>query len=103
VTLMRLLFSYGTLRDPAIQRRTFGREVRSVPDALEGYILGRVDEHANAVFSGNPGDVVHGVSMEVTEDELAAADEYERPFEYGRIAVTLVSGRNAWVYVSRRR
>jgi hypothetical protein len=35
----------------------------------------------------------------VTEAELAHADAYERADEYKRIAVTLASGREAWIYV----
>src|SRR3954471_772906 len=31
------LFSYGTLRDPDVQRATFGREFKGHPDALVGW------------------------------------------------------------------
>lgn len=37
--------------------------------------------------------------FEVTDAELASADEYEAPFSYKRVAVVLASGRQAWVYV----
>ena len=60
---MPLLFSYGTLQDPAVQVATFGRR------------------------------------LEVTDAELMAADAYEAPADYVRVAVTLVSGASAWVYV----
>ena len=40
-----------------------------------------------------------GTVFEITDAELAAADEYERPAAYNRIAVTLASGKKAWVYV----
>ena len=34
-----LLFSYGTLRQPEVQRTTFGRELDGRPDAIVGYEL----------------------------------------------------------------
>ena len=39
--------------------------------------------------------------FEITDDELARADEYEVR-EYSRITVELASGRQAWVYVDAR-
>ncbi len=41
-------------------------------------------------------------AFEVTDAELAAADDYERPAAYVRIAVVLASGASAWVYVHAR-
>jgi gamma-glutamylcyclotransferase (GGCT)/AIG2-like uncharacterized protein YtfP len=37
--------------------------------------------------------------FEVTDAELAAADEFERPAAYRRVAVRLASGADAWGYV----
>jgi hypothetical protein len=34
-----LLFSYGTLRQPEVQRATFGREIEGRVDAIVGYDL----------------------------------------------------------------
>jgi hypothetical protein len=34
---MALLFSYGTLQQPDVQRATFGRLLRGEPDALVGF------------------------------------------------------------------
>jgi gamma-glutamylcyclotransferase (GGCT)/AIG2-like uncharacterized protein YtfP len=45
---------------------------------------------------------VSGTAFEVSEAELAAADEYEKQAAYVRIEVTLASGAQAWVYVHRR-
>ena len=33
------LFSYGTLRDEAVQLATFGRRLEGEPDAMQGYRL----------------------------------------------------------------
>lgn len=108
---MPLLFSYGTLQQPDVQRATFGRVLRGVKDELPAYepsfvkiedshtagSAGRT-HHANVIFTGRPGSRVEGTVFEVSDAELAAADEYERPARYGRVRVILASGREAWVY-----
>jgi hypothetical protein len=50
------------------------------------------------VLPGDAADQVEGTAFEITPAELAAADRYEVA-DYKRIAVTLLSGRNAWIYV----
>jgi gamma-glutamylcyclotransferase (GGCT)/AIG2-like uncharacterized protein YtfP len=47
---------------------------------------------------GAQSDQIAGTVFEITSEELAAADRYEVS-DYKRIAVTLASGRTAWVYV----
>jgi hypothetical protein len=37
--------------------------------------------------------------LELTENELARADEYEAEYGYRRVLVQLKSGREGWVYV----
>jgi|SRR5918995_5147513 hypothetical protein len=109
---MPLLFSYGTLQLPEVQRATFGRLLHGHRDELTGFepslveigdgrqaaAVGRT-HHANVTFSGRADSRVPGTVFEVTDAELAAADEYERPASYERVAVTLASGKEAWVYV----
>jgi hypothetical protein len=107
------LFSYGTLRFPAVQRSTFGRELPTSDDALRGYIVSSViitDEHVLAVsgsathpalvWTGSTEDVVEGAVLGLTAHELAAADTYEVD-DYVRVAVRLASGRDGWAYVHR--
>ncbi|BCB75997.1 gamma-glutamylcyclotransferase [Phytohabitans flavus] len=109
---MPLLFSYGTLRDPEVQRASFGRELSGREDHLVGYrleLLEITDEHVLdlsglaqhpiVVATGDARDTVPGVVFEVTDEELAAADEYEVD-DYERVLATLGSGARAWVYVS---
>jgi gamma-glutamylcyclotransferase (GGCT)/AIG2-like uncharacterized protein YtfP len=109
---MPMLFSYGTLQQENVQRATFGRLLRGRADELIGFESAqvRIDDpaqaaaagrthHANVVVSGRAGSRVAGTVFEVTDAELAAADEYERPASYQRVAVTLASGTAAWVYV----
>jgi hypothetical protein len=111
---MPLLFSYGTLQDPRVQRATFGRVLDGQADALPQFepSLSRITDpavaastgrthHANVTFNGRTDSRVTGTVFEVTDVELAAADEYERPARYRRLAARLQSGREAWVYVEQ--
>ena len=109
--MTELLFSYGTLRQPEVQRATFGREIDGRPDAIVGYHLVYVtitDPHVIATSGSDrhpilkPTDradaAVEGMVFEISEADLAAADEYEVD-DYRRITVPLRSGGDAWVYV----
>ena len=51
--------------------------------------------------SGVAGDRAAGTVFDVSDDELARADDYEVD-AYRRVAVTLASGMQAWVYVDAR-
>jgi gamma-glutamylcyclotransferase (GGCT)/AIG2-like uncharacterized protein YtfP len=106
-----LLFSYGTLRQPDVQRATFGRELDGSADAIVGYDLAYVtitDPHVIATSGSDrhpilkPTDradaAVEGMVFVISEADLAAADEYEVD-DYRRIAVPLRSGEQAWVYI----
>ncbi|HKQ56375.1 MAG TPA: gamma-glutamylcyclotransferase family protein [Candidatus Eisenbacteria bacterium] len=112
---MPLLFSYGTLKEESVQRSTYGRRLDGTPDELIGFeaSMVRIEDpdaaarlgkthHANVVLSANPASRVPGMVFEITDVELARTDAYEAPDSYKRIAVTLASGREAWVYVHAR-
>jgi hypothetical protein len=109
---MPLLFSYGTLRFDDVQLTTFGRKLSGEPDQLVGFSLDSIEiedpefvatsgkaRHAIVRRTGRPEQRVHGVALEVTDQELAQADAYE-PAGYTRVATTLASGREAWVYAA---
>ncbi|MFI1993864.1 gamma-glutamylcyclotransferase family protein [Actinoplanes sp. NPDC020271] len=109
---MPLLFSYGTLQDPAVQRANFGRELEGRAAALPGYaqrLLAITDpevlatsgqtHHPIVVETGEETDQVLGTVFEVTDEELTAADKYEVD-DYHRVLLSLDSGVRAWVYVS---
>ncbi|MCC2280805.1 gamma-glutamylcyclotransferase [Streptomyces sp. ET3-23] len=109
-TSAHLLFSYGTLRQPEVQRSLFGREVPGTPALLPGYRLSTVeitdpevialsgsDRHPILQPTGDPADGVEGAALLVTDAELAAADDYEVA-DYRRTLVPLASGAEAWVY-----
>lgn len=109
---MPVLFSYGTLRSPDVQRSTFGRLLRGHDDELVGFELavftvadpdfvaasGKAD-HAIVRFNGRDESRVSGMALEVTDAELAQADGYE-PAGYVRRATVLASGAHAWVYAA---
>lgn len=100
---MEMLFVYGTLRDKNIEKQAIGREINGNPDSLEGYekkIIMIRNEPYPIIFP-NKDSSVHGLVLEVTEDELKKIDEYESDI-YIRKRVVLKSGSKAWAYVERK-
>lgn len=107
---MPLLFSYGTLQQDDVQLATFGRRLKGVRDALVGFEQAQVliedpevvatsgrTHHPIVRRGADPASRVDGTAFEVTDAEIRAADAYEVS-AYARIAVTLASGAQAWVY-----
>ena len=106
------LFSYGTLRDPAVQRALFGRVVEGFDDTLTGFVLESVAITDPMIIKTSGSDrhpilrrsselhEVRGSALLLTHSELAAVDRYEVA-DYARTAVKLASGRTAHVYVHR--
>jgi gamma-glutamylcyclotransferase (GGCT)/AIG2-like uncharacterized protein YtfP len=112
---MPLVFSYGTLQLEHVQLSTFGRLLQGQRDDLPGFeqSLVKIDDplvvaasgkthHANVTFNGRDDSRVSGTVFEITDAELAAADQYERLAAYKRVAAMLASGKQAWVYVDAR-
>src|SRR4249919_1330685 len=108
---MPLLFSYGTLQEENVQLSTFGRRLQGQRDELPGFEQSLVPikdsqvvatsgktHHANVTFNGRSDSRVSGTVLEITDAELAAADEYEKLAAYIRIAAMLASGKRAWLY-----
>jgi hypothetical protein len=111
---MPLLFSYGTLQQEAVQMSTFGRLLEGQPDELIGFeqSLLRIEDpqfvaasgkthHSIVKFNGRSGSRVSGTVFEVSDAELANADQYE-PAGYKRVSAMLASGKEAWVYADAR-
>lgn len=107
-----LLFSYGTLQDPAVQLANFGRRLDGAPDALPGFRTDWVEiidpkviaesglsRHPIVRPSDDPADRVPGTVFRIAPTELEAADAYEVD-DYARVSVRLASGATAWVYVA---
>jgi len=107
-----LLFAYGTLRQPEVQRTLFGRLLEGRPDALPGFALEpmRITDakvvatsgsaiHTIARPSGDPADSVPGLLFGLKAGELEMADRYESG-AIVRIAARLASGVEAFVYIA---
>jgi gamma-glutamylcyclotransferase (GGCT)/AIG2-like uncharacterized protein YtfP len=111
---MPLLFSYGTLQQDDVQLSTFGRLLQGHSDELVGFeqSLVKIEDPGVVATSGKThhpivkfnrlnDSRVSGTVFEITEDELARADEYEVA-AYRRVSAMLGSGKRAWVYVDAR-
>ena len=111
---MPFLFSYGTLQQEAVQLSTFGRRLKGFADELVGFELGvfRVEDpafvatsgkadHAIVTFNGRPDSRVRGMALEITDEELAQADQYE-PAGYTRVSAKTASATIVWVYADAR-
>ena len=112
---MPLLFSYGSLQREHVQLSTFGRLLQGQRDELPGFEPSLVSiedplvvatsgktHHANVTVNDRHDSRVNGTVFEITDAELAAADQYERLAAYTRVAAILASGKQAWVYVDAR-
>jgi gamma-glutamylcyclotransferase (GGCT)/AIG2-like uncharacterized protein YtfP len=106
------LFSYGTLQKERVQLQLFGRLLIGTKDILKGYKLSSIeikDEsflakgeekyQLTAIPSKDDADIVEGIVLEISEEELLLAEKYE-PDNYKRVKVALQSGREAWIYVA---
>lgn len=86
---MPLLFSYGTLRDPAVQLRVFGGRIDGTDDEIIGFTRRPIDiansefaeangsRHSIVRFTGRDEDRIPGTVFELTDAEIASADAYE--------------------------
>lgn len=110
---MPFLFSYGTLQQENVQLCTFGRLLQGQRDELPGFEVSSIKiedpgvvaasgktHHANVTCTDKKDARVSGTAFEITDAELAAADEFEQISDYRRVHVVLVSGKQAWAYVA---
>ena len=106
------LFSYGTLQKQSIQLKLFGRVLNGTEDILRGYKLSSIEIKDESFLSKgeeniqltvipslDKNDHIEGTVLEISEDELLLADNYE-PDNYKRFEVELESGRKTWIYVA---
>ena len=111
--MIELLFSYGTLQKEKTQIKLFGRILKGETDTLQGYKVAAIEirdklflsrgerkDQLTAVLSKNKNDLINGTALELTEEELLTADNYE-PNSYKRIKVKLASGKEAWIYIAK--
>ena len=109
---MQLLFSYGTLQQENVQQANFGRKLVGYKDSLPQYVVDQLrindprvlresgkEFHPILRYTGNSSDQVTGTVFELTEAEIARADDYEVD-DYRRVKAQLKSGRICWIYAA---
>lgn len=95
-----IIFVYGTLKYPAIQKQIIGRQVFGISGILPGFRLSREKFH-DGWFPSLIKDYcscVYGIVYKITAAELEYCDEYETG-EYIRMKQKLLDGTIAWVYI----
>jgi gamma-glutamylcyclotransferase (GGCT)/AIG2-like uncharacterized protein YtfP len=104
---MPRLFSYGSLQQPAVQRRILGREAAGTADEVTGFervLIQRAGkELANVIRSARADSRVTGTVFEVSETELGLIDAYEAVESYVRMQIALASGGQAWLFAEAAR
>jgi gamma-glutamylcyclotransferase (GGCT)/AIG2-like uncharacterized protein YtfP len=109
---MQLLFSYGTLQQENVQLANFGRKLAGSKDILPLYRVGQLlitdqrvlkesgkEFHPILEYTGKSCDEVSGTVFELSNKEIALADDYEVD-DYQRVRATLKSGRSCWIYAA---
>lgn len=104
---MPRLFSYGSLQQPAVQRRILGREPPGRADEVIGFervLIARAGkELANVVRNGRADSRVAGTVFEISDADLLVVDAYEATDSYVRMQAALASGGEAWLYAEDTR
>ncbi len=97
--MIESLFVYGTLMNPLVQKRVFGRITLGELDRLVGYRkdLIRLGSGVYPIIRPQARGLVEGMVIQVTLAELKLIDQYEGNI-YQRKRVKLASGRETWVY-----
>src|SRR5258708_21157311 len=106
------LLSCGTTQRDKVQLELFGRLLTGTKDVLIGYKTSAIEitdesflskgeqpHQLRAVISNDNNAAMEGTVFELSEEEFLLADKYE-PDGYEMSKVTLLSGKQAWVYMS---
>jgi gamma-glutamylcyclotransferase (GGCT)/AIG2-like uncharacterized protein YtfP len=98
-TAEELLFVYGTLLEPAVQKNVIGRFIAADEDAIDGYIKTTIELNCGffPAIMKKDGGVVAGRILELTQEELRLCDKYEGE-DYKREKIITYRGVEAWVY-----
>ncbi|WP_225840137.1 GDSL-type esterase/lipase family protein [Streptomyces sp. NK08204] len=106
------LFCFGTLLDQQVQTSLFGRTVPTTAGSLAGYrtrplaitdesVIATSGQDVHLTLERTLGGTVEGAVLRLSDQELAAADDYEVD-DYARRRVLLTSGETAWAYLDAR-
>lgn len=98
------IFSYGTLRDPEVQKKIIGRTITGKADLLKGFSKSTIQLSGKAypIIAADQKGIIKGMILRVTSEELKKIDKYETT-AYRRAKVILESGKEAWVYQKREK
>lgn len=103
---MNIIFVYGTLCNPKIQKCVIGRVIESSPDRLSGFKLGNItlgiNDYPIIEKSEKSDAIIDGIVLHVTDSELIKMDKYETD-AYKRVKVLLESGIESWVYLANKK
>jgi len=87
------VFVFGTLKSPWVRWVVMGRKGDTEPAQLKGV------RREKLTIIPDPEYTTEGYLIQVTAEELARLDHYERlGVRYERVKMQLVDGRVAWVY-----
>ncbi len=97
--MSELLFVYGTLQKPDVQRKIVGRELYGEEDICEDHTTHDItfSEGTYLILVEAKGKEVRGLVLNILSDDFFALDEYESDV-YKRVKIKLKSGKKAWVY-----
>ena len=74
---LHLLFSYGTLRNPEIQKRLFGTVLRQTPARLIGHAVYECQKDGYYFLKKESGSEVEGHLIELNDEQLWICDQWE--------------------------
>ena len=95
-----ILFVYGTLKNPKIQKEVIGRIVGGIHEVVEGYKLSKIklEDKFYPIAVPRKDEYLEGLVLYITTEELKLIDEYEGK-EYKRSKVrTILFPRYTWLY-----
>lgn len=98
------LFSYGTLKDREIQRILFNREINMIDGTLEDYTI-FADLDGYYYIKEKKGESIQGKVLELTQEEMWIADQWEEIPKYLRekVKVRLKDGNSNDVFIQENK
>jgi len=98
--MKELVFIYDKLKDEEVQKKVFGRVVKSEKDVLRGWKKTKImmGDEIYPIVVQDYGASVTGIVILIDVDELDKLDDFKTS-RYVRRKVNLESGRDGWIYV----
>ncbi|MDF2473710.1 MAG: hypothetical protein K0R21_1492 [Anaerocolumna sp.] len=99
-----LLFSYGTFRNPMVQKELFDREIELTKAELKGYSLFCEEDGFFSIYE-EEGGKLEGSLLKLSEAEMWIADQWEEVPFYERKIMQVITNNmteKAWVYFRQK-